>query len=419
MARFHKRHIFYVSIVLIFIFILYKSRDEDIQRFQKYIPNLNFSQYEDPGQREMKGKFKRFGQRQTKIILLWTTHFYSQVWKGLHPSILDEYMDEAKCRIRDCVITYDKRKITTADVVVFHGVDFTYKNYTAEHFHALSSVRPRKQRWLFWMHETPIYYPELEDYDDLFNWTMTFSRQSSIYHPYYSYTRLAEDDDPPSKYTNFATGKEKKVVWMVSHCGMTRSDYAMELQKYTDVTVFGLCGASFDNMAGICSKTQSVCMKELQRYKFYLAFENSFCEDYVTEKYYKFGLMYGLVPIVMGAKYDHLNTIPGSYIDVSEFSSIEELGQYINYLDTHDDEYNKYFLWKNHFKVTDGIDKMCLICHAAHDLTHKDHVYKNFHQFWSVRNLCEPYEKDVKEKLEHQIAISKSTREKKEGSNPK
>ena len=195
---------------------------------------------------------------------------------------------------------------------------------------------------------------------------------------------------------------------------MTRAEYAMELQHYTDVTVYGLCGASFKNMAGICSKTESVCKKELQRYKFYLSFENSFCEDYVTEKYYKFGLMYGLVPIVMGAIYDDVNTIPGSYIDVSKFSSIQELGEYLNYLDANDDEYNKYFEWRKHFKVTDGIDKMCLICHAAHDMDRREHVYKDFHDFWSVNNLCKPYDKVVS-KLEHQVAESKTSRLKKKG----
>ena len=35
-------------------------------------------------------------------------------------------------------------------------------------------------------------------------------------------------------------------------------------------------------------------------YKFYLSFENSFCVDYITEKFWKV-LNYDIVPIVMGA----------------------------------------------------------------------------------------------------------------------
>ncbi len=37
----------------------------------------------------------------------------------------------------------------------------------------------------------------------------------------------------------------------------------------------------------------------MREYKFYLAFENSFCDDYVSEKFWRTMTMY-LVPIVMG-----------------------------------------------------------------------------------------------------------------------
>ncbi len=37
----------------------------------------------------------------------------------------------------------------------------------------------------------------------------------------------------------------------------------------------------------------------LSEYKFYLAFENSFCEDYVSEKFWN-ALRRSVVPIVMG-----------------------------------------------------------------------------------------------------------------------
>lgn len=409
-VRIHRNKVIIVTIVFcIVLFLSQTMRDKDYSRFQKYIPNINYSAVIDPHQIVLsRGVFKKEEYRKTKTILLFTTHFYSDIWKGLHPDLLKEYTSNAKCCIQECSVTYDKKKISTADVVVFHGVDFGFRNFTSHHFHALSANRPSYQRWLFWMHETPVYYPESENYNNLFNWTMTFSRQSDIYHPYYSYTQL-NSEDRPSKY-NHATGKSKAVAWMVSRCGLIRSEYVMELQNYVDVTVYGLCGTSFNNMGGICSKTESECMQELTQYKFYLAFENSFCEDYVTEKYYKLGLMYGLVPIVMGANYDDMNAIPGSYIDVSKFSSIKELGDYLNYLDTHDDIYNLYFEWRNHFEVTNSIDKICLICQATHNEERKRQSYKDFNAFWSSRNLCDPYEK-VKQKLNHQIQESKSNRQ--------
>ena len=56
-------------------------------------------------------------------------------------------------------------------------------------------------------------------------------------------------------------------------------------------------------------------------YKFYLAFENSLCRDYVTEKFYN-PLLFSTVPIVYGeADYEAIGAPTNSYIDVKHFSS--------------------------------------------------------------------------------------------------
>ena len=52
-----------------------------------------------------------------------------------------------------------------------------------------------------------------------------------------------------------------------------------------------------------CHKhTDAICMEMLARdYKFVLAFENSNCVDYITEKFFN-ALANSVVPIVMGAR---------------------------------------------------------------------------------------------------------------------
>ena len=94
--------------------------------------------------------------------------------------------------------------------------------------------------------------------------------------------------------------KSKLVAWVVSNCKTPskREDYVSELQKHIPVDIFGGCGTK--SCPG--TRTNSECGSLLERdYMFYLAFENSKCNDYVTEKFYN-ALSIDIVPIVMGAQ---------------------------------------------------------------------------------------------------------------------
>ena len=62
-----------------------------------------------------------------------------------------------------------------------------------------------------------------------------------------------------------------------SEHGSSRELYVRELQRYIDVDVFGKCGMWFDDEDD---------PRFNDKYFFYLALENSLCEDYITEKLY-------------------------------------------------------------------------------------------------------------------------------------
>ena len=109
----------------------------------------------------------------------------------------------------------------------------------------------------------------------------------------------------------------------------------------------------------------------LKSHKFYFAFENSFCDYYVTEKYWERGIDLGLVPVVMGARYNKENIIPGSFIDALQYPSIEELADYLKYLNSNDEEYNKYFEWKKKYKRIEP-EKMCLLCEKLYTEDHNE-----------------------------------------------
>ena len=125
---------------------------------------------------------------------------------------------------------------------------------------------------------------------DVFNWTATYRHDSELVAPYekWVYTDPTVRRKPVT--VNFAANKTRKVAWFVSNCGAKnkRLEYAHSLQKYMDVDIYGSCGTKS------CPRHSGKhCFEILAKdYKFYLAFENSNCRDYITEKFYVNGLGY-------------------------------------------------------------------------------------------------------------------------------
>jgi len=85
---------------------------------------------------------------------------------------------------------------------------------------------------------------------------------------------------------NYAAGKTRMVAWFVSNCGANnrRWEFMQELRRHVPVDVYGDCTNGFK-----CARTeQKTCDELLSReYKFYLSFENSNCQYYITEKFFR------------------------------------------------------------------------------------------------------------------------------------
>ncbi|KAL9983257.1 hypothetical protein ACROYT_G005403 [Oculina patagonica] len=144
---------------------------------------------------------------------------------------------------------------------------------------------------------------------------------------------------------NVSAEKTRLVAWASSHCSspaFLREQYVEQLQLDIPVDIFGKCNPN----APMCPRGSKHCDALLRTYKFYLAFENGFCEDYITEKYWEQALEHDMVPVVMGgADYNEL-VIPQSYINVLDFSSAINLTSYLKALDRNSSAYNEYFHWK-------------------------------------------------------------------------
>lgn len=220
------------------------------------------------------------------------------------------------------------------------------------------------QLWVLHSWEPPyrIWHLPWARFSALFHLTLTYHHRSDIHRPFGKYTPRA------GSIPRFIEKKTKLLAWFVSACRTqsNRQTYVTELQKYIPVDIFRACGNQ------TCTRGNAGCDTMLRdEYKFYLSFENSFCEDYITEKVW---LRLGkVVPIVLGGA-DYKNLLPpNSYIDVRDFRSPQELAGYLYQLDANATLYQEYYEWMRSYHAEyspPDIQWQCLLC-----------VYINEHVF--------------------------------------
>ena len=104
-----------------------------------------------------------------------------------------------------------------------------------------------------------------------------------------------------SSFANAWMKRPKDILWIVSNCDSDTSN-RMEFVKALKAALTNLT----IDIYGKCSENGQRLTKEtevtlLQEYKFYLAFENSLCKDYITEKFFK-ALEANIIPIARGAR---------------------------------------------------------------------------------------------------------------------
>ncbi|KAI8876866.1 glycosyltransferase family 10 protein [Backusella circina FSU 941] len=132
------------------------------------------------------------------------------------------------------------------------------------------------------------------------------------------------------------------ILWIARNCNANngRHHYIKELMKYIEVDSFGSCLNSADFPE---DRSRTELMGE---YKFYLAVENSNCENYATEKLYD-TFLNSAVPIVDGPP-SYLDYIPNnrSVIHMDAYPDPRDLADYINYLDQNDTAYLAYLNYR-------------------------------------------------------------------------
>ena len=217
-----------------------------------------------------------------------------------------------------------------------------------------------------------------------FNWTMSFRLDSDVYLPYsYIWERKNTTHLDKKNYDSIFEEKDNDILWFVSHCitKSIREQYVEDLSKVVNVDIVGRCGKN-----KVCPKGAAHCSDNIVgKYKFYLAFENSFYKDYVTEKLFKF-FNEDIIVVVRGAT-DYSKIAPkGTIIDANDFKSPSELGIFLKKLGADKERYISYLRQKDMYYTT-GLNvpssvAACKLCEYLHSLQKHRKIYDNIQDWW-------------------------------------
>eukprot|EP01113_Clastostelium_recurvatum_P050461 TRINITY_DN9563_c0_g1_i1.p1 TRINITY_DN9563_c0_g1~~TRINITY_DN9563_c0_g1_i1.p1 ORF type:complete len:378 (+),score=70.69 TRINITY_DN9563_c0_g1_i1:17-1150(+) len=298
---------------------------------------------------------QRYTRTGEVLILVYDLHLRG----GWHD--LPEY--EVPAYGRRCIYTENRTRENEASLILFHA---------PHHRGLMPSVRKcLSQQFALLTLEPPHLYPldVMEDkwflMNDIF---VSYQRQSDIRMAYID--RFWKHFNPKWMGT-LPEKKDKLVMWAGTNCDQTandRTEYIQELMKYIHVDSYGKClqnkkfpeeeekekekeanstSTSFSSSSLTPPMDKiAIKVKAMREYKFYLAFENSNFDDYVTEKVYD-AFAAEVVPIYMGASnIDDYIPSPDSVIKVSDYASPQALAEYLLQLSQDEDAYLKYFDWR-------------------------------------------------------------------------
>ena len=317
------------------------------------------------------------------------------LWYGVHPKSMRGHttsMGFSQCEYKNCQYKIYLNKTDTETTKPFNADAILIQSSGIYYF----SPPPRRdENQIFVLAVRDAFVRTQADRDkgtgmkwlDLFNWTMTYRLDSDIVYKYANVLERQNKTDIANKnYERIVEEKVNRAVWFVSHCRTKsrREHYVREMQKVMGVDIFGGCGE-----APPCpkhSKNISECLEQTAlKYKFYLAFENTLVEDYVTEKVFKWFNRDIIVVVRGGSNYSRI--LPsGTVVDAGDFKSPIKLGKYLAELAQDNGRYTDYLKRKDNYYATKKLvpaqEANCKLCEYLNNLDSHRKSYNNIIEWW-------------------------------------
>lgn len=179
--------------------------------------------------------------------------------------------------------------------------------------------------------------------------------------------------------------RENRILWIVSNCHARskRNEIARQLNTSFPIDQFGQCSSP--------KKIQNI-ERLLLNYKFYLAFENAQCQDYITEKVFYNSLTSGSIPIVLGAQENNYQQLlpANSFIHLDQFANLSQLATHLKEISTREEIFQLYHQWRRDYRLITWKsnyfldDRFCDLCMKLHE----DLPRKSYTNFSNWLNQC-------------------------------
>ncbi|GFS04323.1 alpha-(1,3)-fucosyltransferase C-like [Elysia marginata] len=292
--------------------------------------------------------------------------------------------------------------LTEADFVVIYVFKIT-KDEIVPRFE-----RPPGQRWVMFDTEPPCRKRnhsmlDLPSLKGQFNWTLSYRLDADI--PWlYGYLRFLKNP-APKDYDAIYQRKSVTAAWFVGHCstGSRRDVYAQFMQEYggLDLHIYGACGnftcqGECKNKTAGCNKARlkrgsddEKCLPLLsEKYFFYLAFENSLCRDYVTEKFFKIFKNVDTIPVLRGGA-DHKRLFPpNTYVDAADFATPADLAVHLKKLSQSNWRYTAMLREKDKYRFAPAGKWFCKLCEKMHSAAASRVQWYSDLRSWYVDGQC-------------------------------
>ncbi|KAI6224481.1 Alpha-(1,3)-fucosyltransferase C [Aphelenchoides fujianensis] len=335
------------------------------------------------------------------LILFWDQYFADQyiLFTGVNAST------RPPCPY-DCDYSLDRKRGQEADVRVFHQrnldpADLPPSRADGRFVNVYYNLEPPYLSFSWIIRRTKRPVPP-----DFFNATATYRSHSEIFYPYDLFVPLDGSEREEDVWTEQQVeerlrAKRNASLIAMSNCGSEskRHAYVDELAAHLEVTRVGRCNGTIQCDKDAGTKMHRVdldCMKRLiDSHHFYLAFENSVCPEYTTEKFWRVKDL--IVPVVLSRAVVPRHIPPDVFVAASDFESPAALAAHLRWLIDHPAEYRKFFEWTRKYRRSSlseaELNVSCQLCKLAHRRPQRR--IADYRQEWGCRECVRDYALDL------------------------